>query len=476
MISEADKVRWCYNCKDIIYTWEIASILEDQISKESAKLQEFHNFQQSELAPVLVDIMNSGIRIDLKKKEELHEQLSKLSAEVEEKINYLLDEPFNTRSVAQVKMVFQDLLKVKAKLNKKSGNATFGTEAMWSYLEEYPVYRTLIKLILELRSINVFLRTFLSSKVDEDGRMRTSYNVAGTSTYRLASRKNAFGNGGNLQNLPSKGKIDLKYAFMSVEATDDESELYIEGSEIPTEGITELPNCKTLFIPDSGYTFFDIDYSGADARVVAWDSDCKFLMEIFNDDSLDLYSVLASEYFKRKITKKDKERQTFKAVCHATNYLGKAPTIAGRAGLLVAEVDMVQKWYFSACPEVKKWQDRIIKETNSRGYIENVFGARGWFLDRTDKNLYNKAVAWVPQSTIGILVNNGLVNIAKKEPKDKVQVLMQTHDSLSGQFLTSDKEAADRIVKHMSIELKYSKPLVIPAGIKTSKISYGDCE
>ena len=260
---------------------------------------------------------------------------------------------------------------------------------------------------------------------------------------------------------------------MPIEAT-EESE--IDAAEYSAEGITELPNCKTLFIPDEGYTFFDIDYSGADARVVAWDSQCKFLMDIFNDPTQDLYAVLASEYYKRKISKKDKERQTFKAVCHATNYLGKAPTIAGRANLSISEVDMVQKWYFSVCPEVKKWQDNIIKSVNSRGFIENVFGARGWFIDKSDKNLYNKAVAWVPQSTIGILVNRGLVNIAKNEKPSNVRVLMQTHDSLSGQFLSTDKEAEKRIIDHMSIELQYRTPLVIPAGIKTSTKSYGDCE
>lgn len=474
MITESDKTRWHYNCLDIIYTLEIADILEQQIELLPPKLKEFHAFQQTELAPVLVDIMNRGIRIDLKKKDELHDALGKLAVEVEEKINNVIGEPFNTRSVTQVKAIFQDLLKVKPKINKKSGNATFGTEAMWSLLEEYPIYRPLIKLILELRSINVFLRTFLSAKVDEDGRMRTSYNVAGTSTYRLASRKNAFGNGMNLQNVPSKGKIDLKYAFMAVDSIED-SEIDVD-SQIEVVGISELPNCKTLFIPDDGYTFFDIDYSGADARVVAWDSDCPFLMDIFNDPSLDLYSVLASEYYRRKISKKDKERQTFKAVCHATNYLGKAPTIAGRSGLLIHEVDMVQKWYFSACPEVQRWQNRIIKSVNETGHITNVFGARGWFLDRTDKNLYNKAVAWVPQSTIGILVNKGIVNIAKKENPENVQVLMQTHDSASGQFLSTDLTAAERITKHMSIELKYKKPMVIPAGIATSTKSYGDCK
>lgn len=473
MITEADLTRWRYNCLDTIYTYKIARVEKEVLAEQPAKLQEFNEFQQKELAPALVRIMNRGIRVNLEKKEELHAALSKLLKEVEGKIDFIIGEHWNTKSNPQNKKIFLDLLAIKPKVNKKSGNATFGTEAMWSYLEEYPLYRVLLTLVLESRSIGVFLRTFLSAKVDDDGRMRSSYNVAGTKTYRLASRKNGFGNGMNLQNVPAKGKIDLKYAMMPIEETDEGEEVVLDGEY---EGITELPNCKELFIPDPDWTFFDIDYSSADARVVAYDSDCRFLIDIFNSGDGELYAVVASEYYHKTILKSDNARQVFKAICHGTHYLGKAAKLAAQTGLLVHEVDKVQKWYFKACPEILQWHKAIIRQVEQRGYIENVFGARGWFLDKTDHNLYNKAVAWVPQSTIGILVNKGLVNIDKKEDPNKVQVLMQTHDSLSGQFLTSDLEAPSRIVKHMEIELKYNKPLIIPAGIKTSTISYGHCK
>jgi len=48
----------------------------------------------------------------------------------------------------------------------------------------------------------VFLSTFIMMPLDQDSRMRCSYNICGTETYRFSSSKNAFGSGGNLQNLP----------------------------------------------------------------------------------------------------------------------------------------------------------------------------------------------------------------------------------------------------------------------------------
>jgi DNA polymerase I-like protein with 3'-5' exonuclease and polymerase domains len=469
-----DEERWVYNVKDVLYTREIAEVLMDVMSSQPQKLQDFYEFQQHQLSPAINRVMNRGIRLDLAKKEDLHRQLSEILKSVEDNLSYIIGETFNPKSTPQIKALFKDLLKVKAKINRKTGTESFGSEYMLEYLEQYPLFAPLIKLILEYRSIGIFVRTFLSAKVDEDGRIRTSYNVAGTKTYRLASRKNAFGNGLNCQNIPKEGKIDLKYSLASVDPKDDDEdaiEVIIDDSVV---GITELPNCKSLFIPDEGYVFFDIDYSGADARVVAYDSNCKFLIDIFSDDSLDLYATIATEYYKRPITKKDKERQLFKAICHGTNYLGKAPTLAGKAGLLVAEVEKVQKFYFDACPEVRAWQNRHKNNVDKYGFVENVFGARGYFLDKGDANIYNKAIAFIPQSSIAILVNKGLVNIDTKENPKNVQVLLQTHDSLSGQYLKTDLKAADRITKHMMIPMQYQKELIIPAGIAISEKSYGD--
>jgi len=41
----------------------------------------------------------------------------------------------------------------------------------------------------------------LKTEIDKDGRIRTSYNIAGTNTGRLSSSFSEFGTGTNLQNI-----------------------------------------------------------------------------------------------------------------------------------------------------------------------------------------------------------------------------------------------------------------------------------
>lgn len=473
--SQEDLTRWNYNAYDIIYTLEIAQVLENELAKTNSKLQEFHKFQIEKVAPALVDIMNQGVKIDLEKKELLKTQLTELLASTQNTINEIVGEPLNINSPTQLKTLFKDLLKIELKIDKKSKSESCASAYMFQYLNEYPEYKVLLTLILEYRSIGVFLRTFVNAEVDEDGRMRTSYNCAGTKTYRLSSRKNAFGKGANLANLPSKGKIDLKYSLAALESQQDSSdddEEFISGDY---EGIHKLPNCKEFFVPDEGFKFWNADYSGADAMVVAADSDCQWLLKFFNDPPMKLYQYVASHYFGKEISTEDKWYKAFKQYIHGTHYGMKEDKAAMNAGIPIKDAKAIRQWYFKLNPEILDWHRRIESDIKNKGYIENIFGARGWFLNKDCPTILNQAIAWLPQSTIAILVNKGLVNIWENEKKEGIAVLLQVHDALAGIYSIEDKEAEKRIIKHMTIELDYKKPLVIPVDFSYSNLSYGDC-
>ncbi len=488
--------RWNYNSKDCGYTLSIEKVLSSILSSESKELQAFYAFQQHEVCKHTTSLMNRGVDINISLKQDMYAQFKDLMEGALSKLRYVLNESeFNPNSTPQVKAVFKDLLGIKPIVNRKTKAESFGADAMLVYLEEYPEWKTLLTLFLEYKSIKVFVRTFLSAKLSDDGKMRCSYNPAGTKTYRFSSKKNIDGGGMNLQNLPSKGKIKLHYALQEIAKEDDsEEDLVTEGiEEDGYTGSIELPNCKKMFIPPKDYIFFDADYSAIDLHFVVWESDCKFVKDIIRTGK-DTYAYVASDYYQREIGKHqneytgawawDEERQQFKPIIHGGHYLGRPPTLAAKAGLSVPNVKRVLDFYFSKAFEIPLWHERIKQDCLTKRYTSNKFGARLWCTDTTDPMWLNKMVAAVPQSSAGILVNKALCNLETEEKrlaisgtiKNPIQVLLQVHDSLAGIYHKDDITALTRIKSYMELTIPYENdPLTIPAAIKVSSISYGDC-
>ena len=107
--------------------------------------------------------------------------------------------------------------------------------------------------------------------------------------------------------------------------------------------------------------------------------------------------------------------------------------------------------------------------------VENIFGYRRYFLERFEGTIFNVAAAWIPQSTVGCLINRAYMAIHEQEPE--IEILLQVHDSLAGQFPTAKAERLTRrVIELAEIPLPYSDPLVIPVGCKTSDTSWGDCD
>lgn len=445
---------WTYNCKDAVITYEVAEGQENArkaLTSNWAKLPEVHDFQQKLFWPVL-ETMNRGVRVDTKRRSEFALELMEEIAKREQWIKDVVGFDLNTGSPLQMKEFFYGQLKQKEVLNPKTRTPSCDDAALRKICEREPALRPLYRKISELRSLGVFLSTFVNAPLDIDGRLRCSFNIAGTETYRFASKKNAFGSGLNMQNIPKGGDV---------------------GEELDA---LELPNVRSLFVPDPGHTFFDIDLDSADLRVVTWEANVKEMKAMLAEGQ-KVYVEVMKEYFKDPtMTKHSKHYGTFKGLCHGTNYLGTAKGLAERMGLLVHEVDVIQKWYFGKFPEIPRWHNELRDQVFKRRMIENVFGYRFYFFDRLEGNVMNEAVAWIPQSTVGCLINRAYVNIHENH-KD-IQVLLQVHDSLAGQFPSHlGQSALDRIVSSAEIALPYpEEPLIIPVGVKSSTKSWGDCE
>lgn len=237
-----------------------------------------------------------------------------------------------------------------------------------------------------------------------------------------------------------------------------------------------MPNVRSMFVPDQEYIMFDTDLDSADLRIVQRESNCKILKE-WLDAGKKPYVEVAKEYYNdQSITKKHPAYSKFKSLCHATHYLGQPDTIATQAniGLDVKEVRRIQAWYFELCPEIKEWHEKLIDQIKRTATIYNAFGFRRQFVDRIDNATFREAAAWIPQSTVVLIINKAWVNIHRNLPE--VQVLLQVHDSLVGQYPNTMPEMREQILEQGKIVVPYKDPLVIPMGIKVSEVSWGECE
>ena len=118
------------------------------------------------------------------------------------------------------------------------------------------------------------------------------------------------------------------------------------------------------------------------------------------------------------------------------------------------------------------------KQVRGRRYVENAFGYRVYFFDKPEGNIFNQAVADIPQISVACLVNKIWAALEDNIAPESLQVLMQVHDSLVFQVPTYRKEELLSEVLDIgnSIVVPYRDPLHIPMGIVSSETSWGECE
>ncbi len=228
----------------------------------------------------------------------------------------------------------------------------------------------------------------------------------------------------------------------------------------------ELPNIKKCFIPDPGMTIGDFDLKGADAQVVAWEANDAQLMEFFRKGEGSIHDI------NMLVTKRS--RQETKQGVHLTNYGGKAATCAKATGMTLYEATEFQANWFHAHPGIKEWHDRVWWGLLNNRKVTNILGYERMYFDRIDERLLPQALAWGPQSTVGLIISKALIRVHKTLPW--IQPLMQVHDSLVLQWPTSrTAEAIEKVLECMKVVLPYPEPLIISASYKTSTTSWGDC-
>jgi len=480
-----DERNWAYNCDDCVYTREVGEVLSKTLV--AMRVAEVDAVQQKLFWPVLA-AMKRGVRVRPEMKSQMAKEVDEALGDREAFLQKLLGHSINPRSSKQMQALLYSDLGQRPILKRTLVDGvtkmvpTCDDEALQKIANREPLLRPITNAIADIRTLGKFLNDFVLMKLDTDGRMRCSFNIAGDAagksapySYRLSSSESAFGSGGNLQTIPSeKSKSAGKAAARRKSGY---------GMDF------ELPNIRSMYGPDPGYTFFDMDLDRADLQVFGWEIDDKLLKQMLRDGvdmhlfhayiidgkeppPLDELIETHPKYLDHRIPNKN-AREFSKVFCHATDYVGSAKTVSEHTGRTIREIERAQRYYLGVHPNIEPYWRMVEEQLRKRRYVENKFGYRWHVFDRVE-DLLPKAVAWIPQSTVGNVINRAWINIY--DHAKEIEVLLQVHDSLAGQFPTHLKaQSVARLKELSSIVIPYDDPLIIPTGIKTSEISWGDC-
>ena len=435
----------CYNGLDCCVTAEVLEALLPQLDNSTSST---YAFSRSLQGPVL-EMRLRGVLIDRARVEQVIDGYHDLLDRLETQLNRIVGEglgvwEFNWGSNKDLHYLFYDVLGIPA--IKRGGRPTVDRAAL-EKLEGYFVATQIVKHILLMRDLRKKIG-MLRTEIDPDGRMRTSYNIAGTTTGRLSSSFSEFGTGTNLQNIEE--------------------------------------SLRSVFIADPGYKLAYLDAEQGESRVVGaieWNlfHDGKYLDAC---ESSDLHTTVAKLVWPslgwtgngqrdRKLAEQPYYRHydrrfMCKKIGHGTNYGGRPPTIASQTKVEVGLVEQFQPLYFKAFPAHLRWHAWVRDTLREDGYLITLTGRKRWFFGRrNDDATIREAIAYDPQGSLADILNSGMLNVWWQR---SCILLMQIHDAILIQYPEGQE---DEIIPKVQAELRFpvqlshDRVLTLPYGVKT---------
>lgn len=254
-----------YNGLDSQYTYW----LYDDMFRELDEEHQFpgYKLQNNLFAPTLYRVQTRGMCLDvpnlLKWEKELTDKaiphLQKIQND--ELINKTWDLPqrFNPASDYHVRRLVFTLLKYKPEFFTDKGQPAVDAEALASLRNELPILNNLYQYKRYTKAANSFLKQY-EREMNDDGRVRTVYNLQGVKTFRVSS------NSPNLLNCPSRDKEIKK-------------------------------KVKGVICAAPGHILVNCDLKAAEVAMAAIISGDKNLQSFANDPNKDMHSGLAAELF-----------------------------------------------------------------------------------------------------------------------------------------------------------------------------------
>ncbi len=393
----------------------------------------FYNLEMP-LISVLARIEKAGIALNEKLFRNLSTEYNKEISEIEKNIYSIAGETFNVRSTKQLQHILFEKLKLKPPRRTKTGFST-DSDTLMILTESHDLPKEILK-YRELYKLKSTYIDTLPELIGKDGRIHTTLIQTTTSTGRLASRNP------NLQNIPARGD---------------------QGREI-----------RKGFIAPRGKKLLSFDYSQIELRVLAHISDDENLKNAFYNE-LDIHTRTASGIFRIPEENITREMRRRAKVINFGIIYGMSPFgLAQELNITPEDGMVIINAYFNTYPDVKKWIDRIIEETENKGYTETLLGRRRKVPELVSDNYNTKefgkriAINTPVQGSAADIIKLAMIRIDERLRKESIDatMILQIHDELLFEADASClDEAKALIVDEMENAVKLSVPLKVEVGV-----------
>lgn len=451
----SDRNYWIYNAKD-------SAVLLEVLPQQLEELDNLGNLEtyleQRKLVLPLIYMNEKGVKMDTDILDRKAEKAADRMREIRRGIVTHAGHDINPNSYKQLQNYFYDELDLDPYTNK--GKPTTDETAMKRLSRRgYKV----ADLVLEYRGLSKAKGTYYEVTLDEDKRLRCSFNPVGTRFGRLSSSKTIFDTGTNMQNL--------------------------------------TPEFKEAMLPDENHIGYEIDAGQAENRVVAFVGPDRKMIKAFKNGE-DIHKLTASEIFGKPVEnisdkddiKKDpsraasigsgdkSERFWGKTANHAFNYKQGYKSFALKYEIPENDGKRIRKSYFRSYPGVKKYHRFIENQLKKSRKLSNLFDRKYIFMGRWGQGLIREACDFIPQSTVADIINRwGLNEIYYNQEKYKpVKLLSQIHDSvvfeisMENSFMKHAKMVKD-ICESMEQKLRYrGRKFSIPAEVTVYGTNFRD--
>ena len=422
-----------YCGEDVDCTFRLKQTLEKEL--KAKKLENIFYDIEMPLIPVLAEMENHGIKINVKYLKEMSKRAELDATKIQAKIWKLAGEEFNIGSPLQLKKILFDKLGIPTDTLKK-GKTGLSTAAQ--ELEKLRGLHPIIDLIFEWRELTKLKNTYLDALpelvYDKTGRIHTSFNQTIAATGRLSSSDP------NLQNIPIRTEL---------------------GREI-----------RRAFIADKKFTLVAIDYSQIELRLAAHISGDPKMIKVFKEGG-DIHTATAMEVFgvKKPEDVTADMRRSAKTINFGVLYGLSAYGLKSRIpGVSQGTAEEFIDKYFETYSRLSEYLDEVVRDVKRTGYVRNELG-RLRFLPEINSSQFQvrggaeRAAINMPfQSLASDIIKMAMNKLAEEDliSKPDLRLLLQVHDELVFEIAEDKVEKyVPQIAKIMQDIYKLKVPLMV---------------